>query len=156
MQNPLTQVIYSEDGEFELGSFNTQNFSNELIAPTHLLNARADKNQFFSYFNYSNNSFFSHGINGSWALGVFQDPELRIQRNLRSKFNNPWLNFSAAGTSFGSLIEANKDFNIAVTISSGRNKFQNNEIFSETNSSSIVLIEVQPNLNMPSMQTGSA
>ena len=154
MQSPISQTIFSEDVEFEIGTFNTQNLSNELVTPSHLLNARSDKNQFFSYYNHSNNSFFSHGLNGSWALGIFQDPELRDKRNLRSKFNNPWLNFSAAGTSFGSVITTNKNFDVALAISSGRNKFQTNEIFGEKNSSSIALIEIQSRSNIPSLQLG--
>ncbi|MBT3851651.1 MAG: S8 family serine peptidase [Gammaproteobacteria bacterium] len=154
MQRPISHKIYSDDSEFEIGSFKTQNLSQELITPSHLLDARADKNQFMSYYNYSNNSFFSYGINGSWALGIFQDRDLRANSSLKSKFTNPWLNFSAAGSTFGSILEANKNFNLAVTISSGRNKFQTNEVFGERNSSSVALIEIQPKSNMPSLQLG--
>ena len=154
MQSPIFHKVSSEDVEFEIGTFNTQNLSNELVTPSHLLNVRADKNQFFSYYNHSNNSFLSHGLNGGWALGIFQDPELRVKRNLRSKFNNPWLNFSAAGTSLGSVIKTNKNFDIALAISSGRNRFQTNEIFGDKNSSSIALIEIQSGFNIPSLQLG--
>jgi len=64
------------------------------------------KINFFPITIYSNNSFLSHGLNGSWAMGVFQDSELRAKKSLRSQFSNPWLNFSAAGTTFGSIMKA--------------------------------------------------
>lgn len=154
MQRPITHKLYSDNSEFEIGTFKTQNLSQELITPSHLLNARADKNQFMSYYNHSNNSFFSYGINGSWALGIFQDPDLRADSRLKSKFTNPWLNFSAAGSTFGSIIDVHKNFNLAVTVSSGRNRFQTNEVFGERNASSVALIEVQPKSSMPSLQLG--
>ena len=124
---------FSQDAEFEIGGLSTQDLSQELVTPYHLLNERADKNQFFSYYNYSSNSFFSHGINGSWLMGIFQDPELRAKRNLRSQFSNPWLNFSATGTTFGSILKSNDRFDFAVALSAGRNKFKTNEIFGERN-----------------------
>ena len=95
----------------------------ELIAPYHLLNARADKNQFFSYYNYSNNSFLSHGLNGSWTMGVFRDSTLRTKKNLRSQFSNPWLNFSATGTTFGKTYKGIKEFDVSFALSAGKNKF---------------------------------
>ena len=61
-------------------------------------------------------------------MGIFQDPELRAKRNLRSQFSNPWLNFSAAGTTFGSILKSNDKFDLALALSSGRNKFNTNEI----------------------------
>ena len=154
MQTPISQRIYSEDVEFEVGSMSTQNISHELVTPSHLLNARADKNQFFSLYNYSNDSFVSYGLNGSWSLGVFKDPELRVKNSLRSKFSNPWLNFTAAGTTFGSVFKNNKHFDFAVAISTGRNKFQTNEIFGERNSSTVAIMEMQPKFNMPFIQLG--
>ena len=53
---------------------------------------------------------------------------MRLINKLRSKFSNPWLNFSAAGSSFGSIVTLSQDLNLAFTISSGRNKFQANEL----------------------------
>ena len=85
----------------------------------------------------------SHGINAGWALGIFQDEFLRSKINLRSKFNNPWMNFTAAGTSIGSIKDIDENFNIALTISSGRNKFQSNEIFGDTNTSSLARAPTQ-------------
>ena len=94
MQTPISHVLTSNETELEIGGFKTQHLAQELIAPYHLLNARADKNQFFSYYNYSSDSFFSHGINGSWSMGIFQDPELRAKRNLRSQFSNPSVSYT--------------------------------------------------------------
>jgi len=87
-------------------------------------------------------------------LGIFQDELLRSKINLRSKFNNPWMNFTAAGTSFGSIKEIDENLNLALTISSGRNKFKSNEIFGDTNTSSLALIELQTNSAIPSLQLG--
>jgi hypothetical protein len=154
IQNPVSHTMLNGSSELEIGTLNTQNFSQELVTPHHLLNARADKNQFFSYYNHSNNSFLSHGLNGSWAMGVFQDPELRAKKNLRSQFSNPWLNFSAAGTTLGSIYEGDEKFNVALMISSGRNKFNANEIFGAKDSSTVGLVEVQLKSNMPSLQLG--
>ena len=64
------------------------------------------------------------------------------------------MNFTAAGTSVGSIKEFNSNLDIAFTISSGRNKFQSNEIFGDTNSSTIALIELQTNPGIPSIQFG--
>ena len=66
--------------------------------------------------------FISHGINGSWALGIFQDSELRIKNQLRSKFSNPWFNFSASGTSLGTIMNLSSNLDMAFTVSSGRKK----------------------------------
>ena len=154
MQTPISHTLFSQDVEFEIGGLSTQDFSQELVTPYHLLNARADKNQFFSYYNYSSNSFFSHGINGSWSMGIFQDPELRAKRNLRSQFSNPWLNFSATGTTVGSTLKSNDRFDVAVVLSSGRNKFKTNEIFGKRNASTTALLEIQPKFYMPSVQLG--
>ena len=154
MQTPISHTLFSQDAEFEIGGLSTQDLSQELVTPYHLLNARADKNQFFSYYNYSSDSFFSHGINGSWSMGIFQDPELRAQRNLRSQFTNPWLNFSAAGTTFGSILKSNDRFDVTFALSSGRNKFKTNEIFGERNASTTALLEIQPKFYMPSVQLG--
>ena len=123
IQNPISHSVITDESEFEIGGLRTENLSGELVTPYHLLNARADKNQFFSYYNYSNDSFLSHGLNGSWAMGIFQDSQLRSERSLRTQFSNPWLNFSATGTTFGSTFKGNNKFDIALAISSGRNKF---------------------------------
>jgi hypothetical protein len=100
------------------------------------------------------NSFLSQGINGSWALGAFQDKDLRNIHSLRSKLNNPWMNFTATGTSFGGIKKFIPQLDIAFAVSSGRNKFNSNEIFIESNSSTIALIEMQPNNKLPSIQFG--
>ena len=154
MQTPISHTVTSGETELEIGGLQTHTFSQELVTPYHLLNARADKNEFFSYYNYSNNSFLSHGLNGSWAMGVFQDSELRSKKSLRSQFSNPWLNFSASGTTFGSTFQGLQGFDIAVALSSGRNKFEANEIFGERNSSTVALLEIQPKSSMPSFQLG--
>jgi hypothetical protein len=154
MQTPISHTVTSGETELEIGGLQTHTFSQELVTPYHLLNARADKNEFFSYYNYSNNSFLSHGLNGSWAMGVFQDSELRSKKSLRSQFSNPWLNFSASGTTFGSTFQGFQGFDIAVALSSGRNKFEANEIFGERNSSTVALLEIQPKSSMPSFQLG--
>lgn len=154
MQTHSSQLLISEDIEFEIGALNPHNYSQELITQSHILDARADKNQFFAYYNHSNNSFMSHGLNGSWSMGIFKDPKLRAKSSLRSKFSNPWLNFSAAGTTFGAMLDNNENFDVAVAFSTGRNKFQTDEIFGEKNSSTIALIEIQPKLNIPSFQLG--
>ena len=154
MQTPISHTVTSGETELEIGGLQTHTFSQELVTPYHLLNARADKNEFFSYYNYSNNSFLSHGLNGSWAMGVFQDSELRSKKSLRSQFSNPWLNFSASGTTFGSTFQGLQGFDIAVALSSGRNKFKTNEIFGERNSSTVALLEIQPKSSMPSFQLG--
>ena len=154
MQTPISHMVTSEEAELEIGGLQTHNLSQELVTPYHLLNARADKNQFFSYYDYSNDSFLSHGLNGSWALGVFQDSELRSKKSLRSQFSNPWLNFSASGTTVGSSFKGLQGFDIAFALSSGRNKFKQNEIFGERNSSTVALLEIQPQSSMPSFQLG--
>ena len=43
MQTPISQTLFSEDAEFEIGGLSTQDLSQELVTPYHLLNARADK-----------------------------------------------------------------------------------------------------------------
>ena len=154
IQNPISHSVITDDSEFEIGGLSTENLSGELITPYHLLNAKADKNQFFSYYNYSNNSFLSHGLNGSWAMGIFQDSQLRSERSLRTQFSNPWLNFSATGTTFGSTFQGNNRFDVALAISSGRNKFNRNEIFNKRDSSTVALLEIQPKSKMPSLQLG--
>ena len=154
MQNFSRSMLNSSSEFFEVGESNYQNVSNELVTPSHLLETQANKNQYFAYFNQSNKTFFSQGINGSWALGIFKDSNLRINSSLRSKFNNPWLNFTASGASFGSIKELNNAFNLAYTISAGRNKFSPNETFLEKNSSLLGLVELQSNSNMPSLQLG--
>ena len=154
IQNPISHRLISDDYEFEIGKLNIENLSEELVTPYHVLNSRADKNQFFSYYNYSNNSFLSHGLNGSWAMGIFQDSQLRSETSLRTQFSNPWLNFSAAGTTFGSIFKGNNRFDVALAISSGRNKFNANEIFNKQDSSTVALLEIQPKTNMPSLQLG--
>ena len=154
IQNPISHSVITDDSEFEIGGLSTENLSGELVTPYHLLNAKADKNQFFSYYNYSNNSFLSHGLNGSWAMGIFQDSQLRSERSLRTQFSNPWLNFSATGTTFGSTFQGNNRFDVALAISSGRNKFNRNEIFNKRDSSTVALLEIQPKSKMPSLQLG--
>ena len=154
IQNPISHSVITDDSEFEIGGLRTENLMGELVTPYHLLNARADKNQFFSYYNYSNNSFLSHGLNGSWAMGIFQDTQLRSERSLRTQFSNPWLNFSATGTTFGSTFQGNNRFDVALAISSGRNKFNRNEIFNKRDSSTVALLEIQPKSKMPSLQLG--
>ena len=154
IQNPISHSVITDDSEFEIGGLRTENLMGELVTPYHLLNARADKNQFFSYYNYSNDSFLSHGLNGSWAMGIFQDSQLRSERSLRTQFSNPWLNFSAAGTTFGSTFQGNNRFDVALAISSGRNKFNRNEIFNKRDSSTVALLEIQPKSKMPSLQLG--
>jgi hypothetical protein len=154
MQTPISRVLTSNETELEIGGFKTQNLAKEPIAPYHLLNARADKNQFFSYYNYSNDSFLSHGLNGSWAMGVFRDSTLRSKKSLRSQFSNPWLNFSATGTTFGSTYKGMMEFDITFALSAGKNKFKTNEIFGERNSSAVAFFEIQPKSNIPSLQLG--
>ena len=154
IQNPIYHSLITDDTEFEIGGLSIENLSGELVTPYHLLNAKADKNQFFSYYNHSSNSFLSHGLNGSWAMGIFQDSQLRSETSLRSQFSNPWLNFSAAGTTFGSIFKGNNRFDVALAISSGRNKFNANEIFNKQDSSTVALLEIQPKTNMPALQLG--
>ena len=154
MQNFSRSMLSTNSEFFEVGQANFQNISNELVTPSHLLKSQANKNQYFAYFNESNKTFISQGINGSWAMGIFKDTYLRNNSALRSKFNNPWLNYTASGASFGSIKELNNAFNLAYTISAGRNKFSPNETFLEKNSSLLGLIELQSNLNIPSLQLG--
>jgi len=154
IQNPIYHSLITDDTEFEIGGLSIENLSGELVTPYHLLNAKADKNQFFSYYNHSSNSFLSHGLNGSWAMGIFQDSQLRSETSLRSQFSNPWLNFSAAGTTFGSIFKGNNRFDVALAISSGRNKFNANEIFNKQDSSTVALLEIQPKTIMPALQLG--
>ena len=154
MYQSSPQIIDSQDNVFEISDYKNQPFSNELINSEYLLDAHQDRNQFFTYFNKDKNNFVSHGINGSWALGVFQDKELRYKSQLRSQFNNPWLNFSANGTSFGSVYNLQNNLDVALLISSGSNKFQSNEIFGERSSSTVAMIELQPKNYMPSIQFG--
>ena len=154
IQNPISQRVITNESEFEIGGLIIENLSGELVTPYHLLNAKAEKNQFFSYYNYSNDSFLSHGLNGSWAMGIFKDSQLRSERNLRTQFSNPWLNFSATGTTFGSKFKGNNKFDITLAISSGRNKFNMNEIFNKRDSSTVALMEIQPKSKMPSLQLG--
>ena len=154
IQNPISHSVITNESEFEIGGLSIENLSRELVTPYHLLNAKAEKNQFFSYYNYFNDSFLSHGLNGSWAMGIFKDSQLRSERNLRTQFSNPWLNFSATGTTFGSKFKGNNKFDIALAISSGRNKFNANEIFNKRDSSTVALIEIQPKSKMPSLQLG--
>ena len=154
IQNPISHSVITNESEFEIGGLGIENLSGELVTPYHLLNAKADKNQFFSYYNYSNDSFLSHGLNGSWAMGIFKDSQLRSERSLRNQFSNPWLNFSATGTTFGSKFKGNNKFDIALAISSGRNKFNTNEIFNKRDSSTVALMEIQPKSKMPSLQLG--
>lgn len=154
IQNPISHSVITNESEFEIGGLSIENLSGELVTPYHLLNAKAEKNQFFSYYNYSNDSFLSHGLNGSWAMGIFKDSQLRSERNLRTQFSNPWLNFSATGTTFGSKFKGNNKFDVALAISSGRNKFNTNEIFNKRDSSTVALMEIQPKSKMPSLQLG--
>lgn len=154
MDHYNTKTSTNEDSFFQVGLSSFVNTSNELITPSHLLNIKSAKNQYFAYFNKQKNTFMSHGINAGWALGIFQDEFLRSKINLRSKFNNPWMNFTASGTSIGSLKRLNSNFDLAFTISSGRNKFRSNEIFGDTNTSSVALIELQTKPGIPSLQLG--
>ena len=154
MQNFSRSMLSTNSEFFEVGQANFQNISNELVTPAHLLESKANKNQYFAYFNESNKTFISQGINGSWALGIFKDTYLRNNNALRSKFNNPWLNYTASGASFGSIKELNNTYNLAYTISAGRNKFSPNEAFLERNSSLLGLIEIQSNSKLPSLQLG--
>jgi hypothetical protein len=154
MYQSTPQIIDSQDNVLEMSNYKNQNLSYGLINSMHLLEAQQDSNQFFTYFNKGNNSFVSHGINGSWALGIFQDKDLRYKSQLRSQFSNPWLNFSAGGTSFGSVYKFQHNLDVAFLISSGRNRFQANEVFGESNSSTVAMIELQPKNNVPSIQFG--
>ncbi|MDA9052393.1 S8 family serine peptidase [Gammaproteobacteria bacterium] len=154
MYQSTPQIIDSQDNVLEMSNYKNQNLSYGLINSMHLLEAQQDSNQFFTYFNKGNNSFVSHGINGSWALGIFQDKDLRYKSQLRSQFSNPWLNFSAGGTSFGSVYKLQHNLDVAFLISSGRNRFQANEVFGESNSSTVAMIELQPKNYMPSIQFG--
>ena len=154
MYQSSPQILDSQDNVFEISDYKNQRFSNELINSAYLLDTHQDRNQFFTYFNKDKNNFVSHGINGSWALGVFQDKELRYKSQLRSQFNNPWLNFSASGTSFGSIYNLQNNLDVALLISSGRNKFQSNEIFGQSSSSTVAMVELQPKNYMPSIQFG--
>ena len=154
MYQSTPQIIDSQDNVLEMSNYKNQNLSYGLINSMHLLEAQQDSNQFFTYLNKGNNSFVSHGINGSWALGIFQDKDLRYKSQLRSQFSNPWLNFSAGGTSFGSVYKFQHNLDVAFLISSGRNRFQANEVFGESNSSTVAMIELQPKNYMPSIQFG--
>ena len=154
MHNFSRSMSHTDSEFFEVGHANFQNISNELVTPSHLLESQANQNQYFAYFNESKKTFVSQGINGSWALGIFKDTYLRNNSALRSKFNNPWLNYTASGASFGSIKELNNAFNLAYTISAGRNKFSPNETFLEKNSSLLGLIELQSNSKLPSLQFG--
>ncbi|MDC1415089.1 S8 family serine peptidase [Gammaproteobacteria bacterium] len=154
MYQSTPQIIDSQDNVLEVSNYRNQNLSYGLINSMYLLEAQQDSNQFFTYFNKGNNSFVSHGINGSWALGIFQDKDLRYKNQLRSQFSNPWLNFSAGGTSFGSVYKFQHNLDVAFLISSGRNRFQANEVFGESNSSTVAMIELQPKNYMPSIQFG--
>jgi hypothetical protein len=58
MQDFSRSILNSASEFFEVGQSNYQNISNELITPSHLLETRADKNQYFAYYNSSNNTFF--------------------------------------------------------------------------------------------------
>ena len=154
MYQSTPQIIDSQDNVLEVSNYKNQNLSYGLINSMHLIEAYQDSNQFFTYFNKENDSFVSHGINGSWALGIFQDKDLRYKSQLRSQFSNPWLNFSAGGTSFGSVYKFQHNLDVAFLISSGRNRFQANEVFGESNSSTVAMIELQPKNYMPSIQFG--
>ena len=154
MYQSTPQIIDSQDNVLEVSNYKNQNLSYGLINSMHLIEAHQDSNQFFTYFNKENDSFVSHGINGSWALGIFQDKDLRYKSQLRSQFSNPWLNFSAGGTSFGSVYKFQHNLDVAFLISSGRNRFQANEVFGESNSSTVAMIELQPKNYMPSIQFG--
>ena len=154
LYNFATETNDSENSFFQVGKSNYQDSGTELIAPAHLLDSKADKNQYLAYYSYENKIFFSQGINGSWALGAFQDKSLRNIRSLRSKLSNPWLNFTAMGSSFGAVKEINADFNLAFALSNGRNRFQSNEVFGDSNSSNVALIELQSKNKLPSIQFG--
>jgi hypothetical protein len=154
MHQSTPQIIDSMDNVLEISSYKNQNLPYGLVNPMHLLDAHQDNNQFFTYFNKEKNNFVSHGINGSWALGIFQDKDLRYKTQLRSQFSNPWLNFSADGTSFGTVYKFQPNLDIAFLMSSGRNKFQANEVFGESSSSTVAMIELQPKNYMPSIQFG--
>ena len=149
-----SQTHTTNDTFFEVSFVNFSNHSNELVAPDHLLKTKTENKEYFAYFNHDKNTFMSQGINAAWTLGIFQDHELRNKNQLRPKFNNPWLNFTASGTSFGSIKELNSSFDMAFALSNGRNKFQSNEIFGERNSSTVALIELQPKRALPSLQMG--
>ena len=154
MYQSTPQIIDSQDNVLEMSNYKNQNLSYGLVNSMHLLEAQQDSNQFFTYFNKGNSSFVSHGINGSWALGIFQDKDLRYKSQLRSQFSNPWLNFSAGGTSFGSVYKFQHNLDVAFLVSSGRNRFQANEVFGESNSSTAAMIELQPKNSIPSIQFG--
>ncbi|MDC0091076.1 S8 family serine peptidase [Gammaproteobacteria bacterium] len=154
MYQSTPQIIDSQDNVLEISNYKNKNLSYGLINSMHLLEAQQDSNQFFTYFNKENGSFVSHGINGSWALGIFHDEDLRYKSQLRSQFSNPWLNFSAGGTSFGSVYKFQHNLDIVFLVSSGRNRFQANEVFGERNSSTVGMIELQPKNSMPSIQFG--
>ena len=154
MYQSTPQIIDSQDTVLEMSNYKNQNLSYGLINSTYLLEAQQDNNQFFTYFNKESGGFVSHGINGSWALGIFQDKDLRYKSQLRSQFSNPWLNFSAGGTSFGSVYKFQHNLDVAFLMSSGRNRFQANEVFGESNSSTVAMIELQPKNYMPSIQLG--
>jgi len=149
-----TEMMNTGGGIFEVSSTKKQPNLNELIMPSHILGSYEDYNQFFTYIDTETNSFVSHGINGSWALGVFQDSDLTYKRSLRAKFSNPWLNFSGAGTSFGAQISQTNYFDVALLISSGRTKFQANQFFGERDSSTVAMIELQPESLLPALQIG--
>ena len=154
MHQSTPQIIDSMDNVLEISSYKNQNLPYGLVNPMHLLDAHQDNNQFFTYFNKEKNNFVSYGINGSWALGIFQDKDLRYKTQLRSQFSNPWLNFSADGTSFGTVYKFQPNLDIAFLMSSGRNKFQANEVFGESSSSTVAMVELQPKNYMPSIQFG--
>ena len=154
MQNFVTHTHETEDSFFKVAQSRYQNLDYEVAMPSHLLESHADKNSYLIFYNYQNNSFFSQGINGGWTLGAFQDKDLRNIHSLRSKLNNPWMNFTATGTSFGAIKKFVPQFDLAFVVSSGRNKFNSNEIFSELNSSTIALIEMQSKNRLPSIQLG--
>jgi hypothetical protein len=154
MRNFETHTHESEDSFFQIVKSRNQGIKNELLIPAHLRESHADKNNYLAFYNYQNNSFISQGINGSWSLGAFKDHDLRRINSLRSKLNNPWMNFTATGTSFGVIKKFIPQFDIAFAVSSGRNKFNSYEIFSESNSSTIALIEMQAKNKLPSIQFG--
>jgi hypothetical protein len=154
MQNFVTHTHETEDSFFQVAQSRHQDLNYEVAMPWHLLESHADKNNYLIFYNYQNNSFFSQGINGGWTLGAFQDKSLRNIHSLRSKLNNPWMNFTATGTSFGAIKKFVPQFDLAFVVSSGRNKFNSNEIFSELNSSTIALIEMQSKNRLPSIQLG--
>ena len=154
MRNFVTHTHESEDSFFQIAKSRNLDTNNKLLIPAHLHESHADKNNYLAFYNYQNNSFISQGINGSWTLGAFKDHDLRSINSLRSKLNNPWMNFTATGTSFGAIKKFIPQFDIAFAVSSGRNKFNSNEIFSESNSSTIALIEIQTKNKLPSVQFG--